>query len=210
MDQLKEYAIQSMRSLIREVYLYAYPLVLMETTKNQATNVLDNISIPMRAPINQFCHFRQYPLVNARDVVRFNFDTLYSFAWLDVSKEPIILSVPDTSGRYYLIPMLDMWTDVFAVPGTRTTEGKAGNFAIVAPHWQGDLPKGVELIRAPTQVVWVMGRTQTNGPKDYENVHKVQDSYLLTPLSKWGLPYGYPLNREMNPDIVHVQRVVDN
>ncbi|MFA6914946.1 MAG: DUF1254 domain-containing protein [Parachlamydiales bacterium] len=174
------------KSLAREVYLYAYPIVLMDITMKQVTNVPDANSIPMRAPVNQFAHFRKYPDASSKDVVRFNFDTLYSFAWLDVSKEPIVLSVPDTDGRYYLVPMLDMWTDVFAVPGTRTTSGKAGNFAIASPNWQGKLPDGVELIRAPTPVVWIMGRTQTNGPDDYEQVHKVQNSYRLTSLSQWG------------------------
>ena len=191
------------RALAREVYLYAYPIVLMDITRQQATNVPDATTIPMRAPANQFAHFRQYPNANAKEVVRFNFDTLYSFAWLDISKEPIILSVPDTGGRYYLMPMLDMWSDVFAVPGTRTTGGKAGNFAITSPDWQGTLPNGVEMIRAPTPVVWIMGRTQTNGPDDYDNVHKVQDAYKLTPLSQWG-------HANTPPDNAPIDSSIDN
>ncbi|MGR9085931.1 MAG: DUF1254 domain-containing protein [Gammaproteobacteria bacterium] len=188
-------------ALAKDAYLYAYPLVLMDITMRQTTNVPDATSVPMRAPINQFAHFREYPKADARDVVRFNFDTLYSFAWLDVSKDPIVLSVPDTGGRYYLTPMLDMWTDVFAVPGTRTTGGMAGNFAIVPPNWQGKLPKGVELIRAPTPLVWIMGRTQTNGPDDYDNVHKVQDAYRLTPLSRLGKPYTPPKTSPTDPTV---------
>jgi hypothetical protein len=153
----------------------------------------------MRAPVNQFAHFRSYPDANAKDVVRFNFDTLYSFAWLDLSREPIVLSVPDTGGRYYLVPILDMWTDVFAVPGSRTTQGKARNFAIVAPGWSGNLPNDVEKLAAPTPTVWVMGRTQTNGPTDYDNVHKIQDSYKLTPLSAWGTAYAPPQRVPTDP-----------
>jgi hypothetical protein len=192
---------QETKTLAREAYLYAYPLVLMDITMRQATNVPDADSVPMRAPINRFAHFREYPKADARDVVRFNFDTLYSFAWLDVSREPMVLSLPDTGDRYYLMPMLDMWTDVFAVPGTRTTGNQAGNFAIAAPDWKGKLPAGIELIRAPTPVVWIMGRTQTNGPEDYDNVHKVQDAYKLTPLSRWGKSFTPPAKSPVDPAV---------
>ncbi len=189
------------RAIAREAYLYAYPLVLMDLTMRQATNVPDADSVPMRAPVNQFAHFREYPKADARDVVRFNFDTLYSFAWLDVSEEPMVLSLPDMGDRFYLMPMLDLWTDVFAVPGTRTTGNKAGNFAIAAPDWQGELPAEMALIRAPTPVVWVMGRTQTNGPDDFENVHQVQDAYKLTPLSRWGNGFTPPAKSPVDPGV---------
>lgn len=176
-----------------EAYLYAYPMVIMDITMQQATNVKDGNSVPMRSPVNQFSHFREYPGADVRDVVRFNFDTLYSFSWLDVSDEPVVLSLPDMGDRYYLMPMLDMWTDVFAVPGTRTTGNEAGEYAIVGPEWVGEVDEDLKVIRAPTPVVWVMGRTQTNGVKDFDNVHKIQDQYTLTPLGRW-------LKGERGPD----------
>ena len=166
-------------------YLYFYPLVTMDVTRRQMTN-LESGKKPGYGPINEFAHVREYPPADIKVVVRPNFDTLYSIAWLDLVKEPIILTVPDTDGRYYLMPLLDMWTDVFAVPGKRTTGTQAGHYAVVPQGWKGKLPKDVQRIDAPTPQVWAIGRTQTNGPDDYAAVHKVQDGFKLTPLSQWG------------------------
>ncbi|KRR09120.1 hypothetical protein CQ12_31380 [Bradyrhizobium jicamae] len=187
--------------IARDAYVYAYPIVTMDVSMRQATNVPDAKSVALRAPINQFAHARTYPRAEDRDVVRYNFDTLYSPVWLDLAREPIILSVPDTDGRYYLLPMLDMWTDVFSVVGSRTTGTKAGNFALVGPGWNGTLPDGMTKIVAPTPTIWILGRTQTNGPADYENVHKVQDGYKLTPLSQWGKNYSPPTSMPTDPTV---------
>jgi hypothetical protein len=192
---------EEVHAIARDAYLYAYPIVSMDTTMRQATNVPSANTLPMRAPVNQFAHARAYPTADQKDVVRFNFDTLYSLAWLDLAREPIVLSVPDTDGRYYLLEMLDMWSDVFSVVGQRTTGTKAGNFALVAPGWTGRLPQGVEKIVAPTPAFWILGRTQTNGPADYANVHKVQDGYKLTPLGQWGKSYTPPRNLAIDSSI---------
>src|SRR5271155_5780228 len=124
-----------------EAYTYLYPLVLMDTTRRQAVNV-EAGKILGRGPMNEFIHVRELPLADFRDVVRPNFDTLYSVAWLDLAKEPMVVSVPDTGGRCYLLPMLDMWTDVFASPGWRTTGTQVGNFLIAPPGWSGTVPAG--------------------------------------------------------------------
>jgi hypothetical protein len=148
--------------------------------------------------MNQFAHVRAFPDASFTDVVRPNADTLYSSLWYDVSSEPLVINVPDSGGRYYLLPMLDMWTDVWASPGTRTTGNAAQTFAIAGPSWQGSLPQNVTLLRSPTSIGWLIGRTQTNGKDDYAAVHKFQDGLTATPLGQWGKPYT-PAKGQMNP-----------
>ncbi len=176
-----------------EAVVYGLPLIMVDLTKDKTTNVAKPEGFA--APINQFVNVRAFPDASFKDVVRANVDTLYSSAFLDLSAEPIVLSVPDTHGRYYLMPMLDAWTNIFASPGKRTTGTKAGHFAVTGPGWAGTLPKGVTQLKAPTNMVWIIGRTQTNGPSDYPAVHKVQDGYKLMPLSAFGKPYTAPAGK---------------
>lgn len=168
-----------------EAYLYFYPLLTMHTTMRQTTN-LPADQKPGFGPTNRFSHIRAYPDANFRAVVRPNFDTLYSSAWLDLRAEPVIISAPDTSGRYYLLPMLDMWSDVFASPGWRTSGTAAQHYAIVAPGWRGSTPNGIPRIDAPTSRVWIIGRIKTDGPNDYSTVQTLQDALTITPMSQWG------------------------
>jgi len=181
-----------------EAVVYGLPLVIVDITKAKTTNVAKPEGFA--APVNQFVSVRTFPDASFKDVVRPNVDTLYSSAFLDLAAEPIVLSVPDTHGRYYLMPILDAWTNVIASPGKRTTGTKAGNFAITGPEWKGTLPPGVKELKSPTNLAWIIGRTQTNGPSDYPAVHAIQDGYKLTPLSSFGKRYVAPQGK-VDPDL---------
>ena len=131
-----------------DAYVYLYPLVMMDVTRRQMSNYAPGKK-PGHGPMNTFAHYREYPNATMREVVRPNFDTLYSLAWLDLTQGPVIVSVPDTDGRYYLLPLLDMWTDVFACPGKRTTGTGAGHFAIVPLGWTRRPARGSRAHRVP-------------------------------------------------------------
>ena len=177
-----------------EAYIYGYPLVTMEMTRR----VMINVPKPegTRAPMGVFVKMRSYPTAAFRDVTAPNADTLYTTTWLDVSKEPWVLSIPDMKDRYYLFPMLDGWTDVFQVPGKRTTGTKAQKYAITGPGWTGTLPEGVTEYKSPTGMVWILGRIYCTGtPEDYKAVHTLQDKFSVVPLSAYGKPYTPPVGK---------------
>jgi hypothetical protein len=170
-----------------DAYIYAYPLLVSELTRRAALAATDG------ARMNQFQHRWEFPDDSFTQVARPNADTLYSQLWYDVSAEPLLIDVPDSGGRYYLLPMLDLWTDVFASPGTRTTGIRAQRIVLAAAGWRGSLPDDALLIHSPTALGWIIGRTQTNGPADYANVHRFQDRLTAVPLSRaGGRPYAPP------------------
>lgn len=174
-----------------EAYTFLYPLVTMEMTRR----VMTNVAAPTgnRGPMGQLIKARSYPDASFRDVTAPNADTLYTTAWVDLAREPWILSLPDFKGRYFLFPMLDAWTNVFQVPGTRTTGTGAQTYAITGPGWRGTLPAGVREYKAPTNMVWILGRIYCTGtPEDYAAVHALQDACQLVPLSAWGRPWTPP------------------
>ncbi len=173
-----------LQTIAIEGYAYFYPLMVMEESRRQMTNG----SGGMHGPTNSLVHVRAYPGAQDRVVVRPNFDTLYSAAFLDVRAEPVLVSAPALADRFFMLPLYDMWTDAFAAPGSRTNGSGDVAFAVCMPEWRGGLPAGVERIDAPTPVVWLIGRTQTNGPADYEKIHAFQDSMKLMPLSAWPGP----------------------
>jgi len=177
--------------LATDAFIFGYPLVTLERTRR----VISNAAAPVgtRGPMGQIIKLRQYPDAAFRDVTAPNADALYTTSFFDVGKEPWVLSIPDMKGRYALLPMLDGWTNVFQVPGKRTTGTGAQTYAITGPGWKGSLPAGVKEYKSPTSIVWLLGRIYCTGtPEDYAEVHKLQDEFKLVPLSSYGKPYTPP------------------
>lgn len=188
------------QTIAEEAYIYAYPNVLMEVSARVATNVTAPDG-STAAPMNQLGNARAFPDPSFTIVVRPNADTLYTSLNYDVSEEPLVVDVPDSGGRYYLLPLLDRWSDVYAVPGTRTTGNGAQTFAIVGPGWEGALPDGVRRYDSPTSGGWMGGRVQTNGVADYAAVHAFQDGLRAVPLSAWGTDAYTPPIGEVDPEL---------
>ena len=175
-----------------EAYVYAYPLVLMDMTRVASTSAVTADGMRAFAPINQFAHAPALPDARFTGAARPNVDTLQSSLWFDVSEEPLILGVPDSGGRYYVLSMFDLWSDVFAAPGKRTTGTGPQWYAIVGSRWTGKLPDGVEPLRSPTSLGWIVGRTQTNGGPDLGDVHAFQAGLRAAPLSAFGRATAVP------------------
>jgi hypothetical protein len=177
-----------------DAYTYGYPLVTMDMTRK----IMSNVAAPTdsRAPLGQLIRMRTYPAVDDHTFTAPNADTLYTMLWLDVFKEPWVISVPDMGDRYYLMPLVDGWTEVFQSPGKRTTGGRAQKFAIVGPGWAGTLPAGVTEYKSATGLVWMIGRISCSGtPRDYKAVHVLQDKFSAVPLSYYGKPYTPPFGK---------------
>ena len=174
-----------------KAYVYGFPLIMMDLTREAATAATAG---EITAPTNQFSVMTTYPDASFRAVARTGLDTLFAVAWADLEKEPLVLSVPDTGGRYYVIALFDMWSNVFASIGKRTTGTAAANFLIAGPGGQGTPPADVtETYRSPTRYVWVNGQMQADGPEECAAVTALQRQYTLTPLSAWGEPWSPPV-----------------
>jgi hypothetical protein len=183
-------------ALASDAYVYGYPLVTMEMTRRVITNVASQEGT--RGPMGTIIKLRQYPDASFRDVTAPNADTLYTTAFFDVGDEPWVLDQPDMGDRYFLLPLLSGWTEVFSVPGKRTTGGARRTFLITGPGWTGTVPDGMTEIKAPTAMVWLLGRIYCTGtPEDYAAVHALQDAFKLQPLGSWGKDYTPP---EGKPD----------
>lgn len=183
-----------------DAYIYGYALVTMEMTRRIISNVPKVEGT--RGPMGTLIKLRQYPDATFRDVTAPNADTLYTTAFFDVGDEPWVLEQPDMGDRYFLLPMLSGWTDVFAVPGKRTTGGEKATYLVTGPGWSGTVPDGMKELKSPTALVWLLGRIYCTGtPEDYAAVHALQDAFKLQPLSTWGKDYTPPVKVDPSIDM---------
>jgi hypothetical protein len=174
-----------------DAYIYGYPLVTFDMARRQQTNVAAPDA--EHAPVGQMIKMRSYPAVDNHCCAAPNADTLYTIAWLDVSKEPWVFGIPNMGDRYYIMPMLDGFSEVFKVASASTTGGRAQTYAVTGPGWSGTLPEGVTRVESPTAMVWILGRIYCTGTsEDYAAVHALQDKFTVVPLSAYGKAYAPP------------------
>jgi hypothetical protein len=174
-----------------QAYVFGFPWVYLPLIRWLWVTQPKNPERVPYAALNRFWHARQLMDAAYRDGGSPNNDTLYSMAWIDLRREPMVLSVPKVGDRYYTMELAGMDSDNFAYVGTRTTGGDAGSYALVGPDWHGELPDKVQPLEpSRTPFVALFGRTLVGGPDDLPAVHALQDEYTLTPLSRWGQPAG--------------------
>jgi hypothetical protein len=172
-------------------YVYGFPLVMMDVTREVMTATAT--SGEYKAPINQFARLRAYVDPDFKDVVRISVNSLWSHGFVDLDSEPMVVSVPDTKGRYIVLQAVNMWTDDFGTAGTRTNGGKAARYLIAGPKWKGTAPPDVtETFRSSTRYAWILVQMAASSPADYAEIHALQDQLSITPLSAWGKPYAPP------------------
>ncbi len=167
----------------QKAYVYGVPLLNMEKTFRTQTSV----SVPSGrgdGPVNAFSHVRQLADPLDRTIVAPNSDTLYSIAWIDLSRGPIVLHTPRAE-RFHVMPLYSPYQENFANIGSSPTALPDGDYVITPPHWRGRLPAGLKRIRSPYERVWAIGRILVRDKADEPAVQALQDRYTLTPLSRW-------------------------
>jgi hypothetical protein len=170
-------------ALAAEAVVVTYPLVLMDLARKQLTAT--RTAGPLRAPVNQFAHMPCFPRATSAPVITPNVDTVTSSAWLDLSAEPLVLSLPDTGGRFYAMPIYDAWTTAFATLGARTTGTRGREYVLAGSGWKGRLPRGMAVVQSPTSLAWILGHLRSDGSRDDEEVRRLQQQIRLTRLSRW-------------------------
>jgi hypothetical protein len=168
-------------NLAKEAYVYGYPLVY---DLSEVTKATTEPKLSWSAPANVFGHATR--LAGPVDeFVSVNNDSLYSIAQCDVTAEPLVLHVPDTHDRYYVMQFVDVWTNNFAYVGRRATGTAEATYLLAGPTWAGPAPAGLPVIRAPTDVFTIVGRYAVSGAADVPAVKALQDQTWLAPLSRY-------------------------
>ena len=157
------------------IYDYAYPLVLMQITQD----LMFTVPFRDKSHPNKFIMFNELAKPENRAVVLGNRNTLYCVGWVDLSKGPVVFEIPDMGDRYFVMPLLDAWTNTFASLGSRTTGQEAQKYLLVLEGSDYEEVEGYTTIVAPTSMVWITGRIQADSPSDAEAAAKLQQQYVL-------------------------------
>nr|WP_175772073.1 DUF1254 domain-containing protein [Paraburkholderia phenazinium] len=192
--------------IARDAVLFTYPLYEMARMRAAASARRDaegklaggSAESTLRW-MNQWVHTRQLLGPQNREVVTPNSDTLYSSAWLDLSEGPLLLHVPDMSWRYYVLGLLDFYTNPFGYIGSRTTGTGAGTFLLHGPDWNGEAPQGVRALRCPTPHVWMIGRFLVDGNDDLAQVVALQDRLVFAPFGRAAARVSMLIDAGMQP-----------
>jgi hypothetical protein len=196
-----------LQALAEEAVTYAFPLAEMARMRATTSPKRCHAGLAAEAPndtrrwCNVLVHARELLGAGRSRVVTPNNDTLYVNTWLDLREGPVVIEVPDTLGRYYVLGMLDFYTNPFGNIGQRCTGTGAGRYVMTPPGWSGELPPGLPVIQAPTPWVWIIGRILVDGPNDLAAVHQLQDGFRLIPvLSTQSFPTRFNPGPQMAPD----------
>ena len=162
------------------IFDYAYPLVIMKISQD----LMLTVPLRPRTDPNHFIHFRRLAQPEQRAVVLGNRNTLYSVGWLDLSQGPVVFEIPDMGDRYYVMPLLDAWTNTFESLGSRTTGQAAQTYLIANTDFDGAVPDDTTLITSPTNMVWITGRIQADSAEDAKAAAALQDAFSLMTLQE--------------------------
>ena len=181
--QASQPAVEETTAIAKEAYLYGFPMVMNYKTLYQYA--VDADGPDYKGPFNQVACTARLFTPEDKAVVTPNADTPYCMFWMDLRAEPLVLSVPGMDeGRYYSFQLIDLYTNNFAYVGTLTTGNEQGRFLLAGPDWKGEKPAGIKaVLRAETDYIFNVTRTQLFGPDDLAEVEEIQAQYKLEPLS---------------------------
>lgn len=195
---------ERVRELARAAYIWGYPTVdLYSILRSQA---LDPSSAEFKAPLNQVGHVRHVGTPEDKVVVAPNLDTPYSYAWLDLRAEPVVITVPPfETNRYLSLQISDLYTWIVGYVTPRTNGYAGGDFLVAREAWEGEVPPGIgKVFRSPTDLALGFFRTQLLNPDDLPNIHRLQDGIVVRPLSAYMADSNTPAQQPMPAPIAAI------
>lgn len=175
-----------MEQLGRDAYSFGFPLILMDTSSKYTAAFSKSSYKQSKVPMYQFYHTRKVRETRYHDMASLDSDMVYSTAWLNLAQDPVVLTIPASGKRFFVGGLLQGWSDIFGVVGTRSTGNKKQRFLLSGPQWKGQTPTGMKPLRASTNLVWIPIRIYAAGREQTISTRVFQRGLHLTPLSQWG------------------------